>query len=119
MPALWHNKHMSRLLRFSWVAAAILVPVYAQDTDAPAALPPALQDAIHRIVTGKQETPILQLPAAAPACSVPLLEMHVDHPEQFTMQTAPSPAIADSMPRAHAPAPPCKEAATALSTPDR
>jgi hypothetical protein len=104
---------MSRLLRFSLLAAAISVPVYAQDTNAPSALPPALQDAIHRIVTGKQQPPILQLRAAAPACSVPLLEMHIDHPEQFTMRTAPSPTIADSMPRAHAPAPPCNEEAPA------
>jgi hypothetical protein len=41
------------------------------------------------------------------ACSVPLLKLHVDHPEKFIMPIARAPHK-DPMPRSVAPAPPCE-----------
>ena len=108
---------MRRLHTLSLFAATILSPVYAQDTPPPAPLPPAMQSAIDRMVKG---TPLRQvtLPIApATVCSVPLLAKHIDHPEWFTLRTAPPPAIDDRMPRAHAPAPPCDQAASATTAP--
>jgi len=47
-------------------------------------------------------------------CSVPLIEMHIDNPERFTMLTVEPPANQDRMPLAQMPAPPCR--GTALSS---
>ena len=101
---------MRSLAKFLMLAAVVLLPALAQD--APASLPPALQDAIHRIVSGNPAaTPVVQLPGtqAAPAavCSVPLLELHIDHPDRFAIRTLPSPSTGVPMPQAHPPAPAC------------
>jgi hypothetical protein len=103
---------MRRLVKIICLAAAVLISAYAQDAPAPAPLPPALRSAINRLATGDRSGPVLELrgtvPAPAATCSVPLLEMHIDHPERFTMRTAPPPSVSDPMPRVLAPAPRCK-----------
>jgi hypothetical protein len=102
---------MRRLLKISLFAATILSPVYAQDAPSPAPLPPAMQSAIDRLVKGggmEQHRVVLQNPLQAEICSVPLLEMHVDRPDRFTMRTAPTPATGDRMPSTHGPAPACE-----------
>ncbi len=43
-------------------------------------------------------------------CSVPLLEMQIDRPERFTMQTVKPSPQSDAMPVAALPAPPCDSA---------
>jgi hypothetical protein len=97
-------------------AATILSPVFAQSAASPPDLPPAMRSAIDRLLKGPSVTGpkiVLGSPSAAALfspseiCSVPLLEMRIDHPEQFSMRTAPPHAVEDPMPRAHAPAPPC------------
>jgi len=78
-----------------------------------------MQGAIDRLIkgAGPGERPLLPgrstaaLMAPVEICSVPLLEMHINSPEQFTMRTVPPPAIDDNMPRAQAPAPPCDQTA--------
>lgn len=107
---------MRCLLGVSLLAAALLGPLFAQDAPSPAPLPQAMQNAIDRIAKGAaaadrrvnfRGTPPIQLLSPAPVCSVPLLEMHVDHPEWFSIQTVTPPAIDSRMPRTTGPAPPC------------
>jgi hypothetical protein len=110
---------MRGLLKFSLLAATVLSPFYAQSAKSPDALPPAMQGAIDRVIKGDPASGriIFQNPAStalvspAETCSVPLLEMHIDPAERFTMRTAPAHAINDPMPRAHAPAPACDQTA--------
>jgi hypothetical protein len=47
----------------------------------------------------------LTAPSAEHVCSVPLLEMRIDHPERFTMLHTAATATNDPMPRAIVPAP--------------
>jgi hypothetical protein len=51
----------------------------------------------------------LTAPPAAHVCSVPLLEMRIDHPERFTMLRAAPTATNDPMPPAIVPAPACEK----------
>ena len=51
----------------------------------------------------------LTAPPAEHVCSVPLLEMRIDHPERFTMLHAAPTATNDPMPRAIVPAPACEK----------
>jgi hypothetical protein len=110
---------MRWLLSVPLLAATLLGPVYAQDTPSPAPLPRAMQNAIDRIAKGAAATerpvifrgaPPIQLSSPAPVCSVPLLGMHVDNPERFSIQTVAPPAIDSRMPRTTGPAPPCEGA---------
>ncbi|MGI8746464.1 MAG: hypothetical protein ACR2NN_28575 [Bryobacteraceae bacterium] len=80
-------------------------------------LPFAMQQAFARIAKGEATTPEMRriavmLPPASPptrhVCSVPLLQMPIDTPEQFTIRLAPAPKN-DPMPRAVVPAPPCEK----------
>ncbi len=103
---------MRRLLTISFFAATIMSPVYAQNTPPPAPLPPAMQNAIARMVKGTPQQQVTLPIAPATVCSVPLLAMRIDHPERFAMQTVPPPTIDDPMPQAHAPAPPCDQPAS-------
>ena len=106
--------------------AAALIPAYAQQTASPPApLSPAMQGAIDRIIHGNPPPQIIPPGARltelganspvpippAPVCSVPLLEMRVDHPEQFSLRTAPPPATNDPMPSSKGIAPPCQTTA--------
>ena len=98
---------MHRLLAISFFAATVLGSVYAQQTPPPP-LPPAMQSAINRMVKGTPQQQVTLPTAPATVCSVPLLAKHIDHPEWFTMRTAPPTATDDAMPRVRAPAPPCE-----------
>jgi len=107
---------MRRLLSVPLFAATLLGPAFAQDAPSPAPLPQAMQNAIDRIAKGASAadrrvnfrgTPPIQLSSPAPVCSVPLLGMHVDHPEWFSIQRVTPPAIDSRMPRTAGPAPPC------------
>jgi|ERR1700722_10654714 hypothetical protein len=107
---------MRWLFSIPLVAATLLGPVFAQDTPAPAPLPKAMQNAIDRIAKGAaaaehpvifRGAPPVQLSSPALVCSVPLLGMHVDHPEWFSIQRVTPPAIDSRMPRTTGPAPPC------------
>jgi hypothetical protein len=107
---------MHRLLIVS-LASASFVPAFAQQSTPPAPLSPAMQGAIDRIIHGNPPPQIvppgaaLILPAnptaISPACSIPLLEMRIDHPEQFSMQTTPAPKTHDPMPTPSGIAPAC------------
>lgn len=44
-------------------------------------------------------------------CSIPLLEMRVNHAEQFTIRIAPPSVSVDPMPQAQPPAPACQSSA--------
>jgi hypothetical protein len=83
---------MRRWLKISLIAATILSPVYAQNAPSPAPLPPAMQSAIDRLAKGggaiEEHRINLQNPPRANLCSVPLLEMHVDRPDRFSMRTS-------------------------------
>ena len=88
-------------------------------------LPPAMKGALDRIGNGDSDLSRLQThqllgtaaalrelqsPSAAPkTCSVPLLEMPVDHPERFTMLKITPKQKTASMPHAVVPAPPCDQ----------
>jgi hypothetical protein len=100
---------MRRPVKIICLAAAALISAYAQDAPAPAPLPPALQSALNRLALGIGNGPAAEFRGnpRATTCSVPLLDMRIDHPEQFTMRTAPPLPVSDSMPHALAPAPPC------------
>jgi hypothetical protein len=102
---------MERLAKILLFAAAIPGAVFAQAASSQPPLPPAMQSAINRIVAGTPNPPAIQLhnPPAAGACSIPLLEMRVDHPERFPIQTAPAPKTGDVMPSSQGPSPPCNE----------
>jgi hypothetical protein len=104
---------MRGLLRISFFAATILSPVYAQNAPSPAPLPPAMQSAIDRLAKGgsaiEEHTVVLQNRPGANICSVPLVELRIDHPEQFSMRTAPPATTADPMPHTQGPAPPCDQ----------
>lgn len=76
---------MDRPLQVFFIAALVLTPLAAQDTSRPAPLP------------------------------APLLEMRVDHPEQFPMPAAHPSAIDDGMPRAKGPAPPCERKSASVA----
>jgi hypothetical protein len=106
---------MGRLSKIALIVAVILSPVYAQNAASPDLSAP-IRNAIDRITKGDTSTSgrvLLQNPlpvaflAQTDVCSVPLLEMHVDKPEQFTMRTAPPPATGGQMPHTNGPAPPC------------
>jgi hypothetical protein len=115
---------MRRLIKFGLVGAIFLIPLCAQQTLPTPPLSPAMQGAIDRIIHGNPppqivppgarltelatNSPVLTLPA--PVCSVPLLEMRVDHPEKFSLSTAPPPATNDPMPSTTGSAPPCAPA---------
>jgi len=101
------------------VGAIFLIPLCAQQASPAPPLSPALQGAIDRIIHGNPPPQVvppgalltpLGSPAAilpAPACSVPLTEMRIDHPEQYSLRTAPPPATNDPMPGSKGIAPPC------------
>jgi len=113
---------MRRVRNVCLFAATILSPVFAQDASPPAPLPPAMQSAIDRLakggVSGEEYRVVLQNPPPANnVCSVPLLEMHVENRQRFTMQTVPAPAIDGRMPRVHGPAAACAPAQNATSAP--
>ena len=106
---------MGRLLKIALFAATILSPVFAQNAASPDLSAP-IRSAIDRIIKGDtgasgrivlQNPPPAALLAQTDVCSVTLLEMRVNKPEQFTMRTAPPPATNDAMPRTTGPAPPC------------
>ncbi len=103
-----------------------MIPILAAQDGTPAKskLPFAMEQALDRIAKGQtlpEERPVIAMaktqgkfvmpetmPPAAPACSVPLLEMRVENPDRFNMpRITPGPNI-DPMPRAM-PAPPCGE----------
>lgn len=106
---------MARLLEILLVAASVLCSAGAQNASSPAPLPPAMRAAIDRLSAGTQPTTIFLMPAnneprvnALPkVCSVPLLEMQIDHPERFTIRKVEPPAIHDALPLTGGPAPPC------------
>jgi len=101
---------MRRVLQISLLAAAILSPVYAQNAPSPAPLPQAMQGAIDRIIAGDgQPHGLLRNPASSTICSVPLLEMHVDRPDRFSMRTTPPASTDDRMPSTRGPAPACEQ----------
>ena len=71
-----------------------------------------MQSAIDRMVKAGvmgNTASILQNPRQPTICSVPLLEMHVDRPDRFSMRTAPPPATDDRMPGTRGPAPACEQ----------
>src|ERR1700723_2070368 len=99
---------MRRVLEIVFFAATILSPVYAQN--APSPLPQAIQGAIDRIIAGAgQPRVVLQNPPSSTICSAPLLEMHTEGPDRFSMRTAPPPATDDRMPSTRGPAPACQQ----------
>jgi hypothetical protein len=106
---------MGHLLKIALFTATILSPGYAQNAASPDLSAP-IRNAIDRIIKGGTANSgrvVLQNPTPAAllaqtdVCSVPLLEMHVDKPEQFTMRTAPPRATGDQMPHTNGPARPC------------
>ena len=106
---------MRRLLKIALFAATILSPIFGQNAASPELSAP-IRSAIDRIIKGDtatsgrvvlQNAPPAALLAQTDVCSVPLLEMRVDKPEQFTMRTAPPPATGGQMPHTNGPAPPC------------
>jgi hypothetical protein len=110
---------MGRLLKIALFAATILSAGYAQNAASPDLSAP-IRSAIDRIIKGDaaasgrvllQNPPPAALLAQTDVCSVPLLEMRVDKPEQFTMRTAPPPVTRDPMPRTNGPARPCAQPA--------
>lgn len=106
---------MRRLFTVCLFTAIGTSTVHAQQSSGANPLPPAMQRAINRILAGTPNPPPVQLhnppPAlAARACSVPLLEMRVEHPERFPIGTTLVPKSGDPMPAAQAPAPPCNAA---------
>jgi hypothetical protein len=101
---------MRRVLKMVLFAATVLSPVYAQNAPSPAPLPQAMQSAIDRIIAGNgQPRVVLQNPASATICSAPLLDMHVDHPDRFSMRTTPPASTEDRMPSTRGPAPACEQ----------
>ncbi|MGA2878517.1 MAG: hypothetical protein ABSG13_06170 [Bryobacteraceae bacterium] len=115
---------MRGLLKIALFMATVLSPVYAQNASSPDLSPP-IRSAIDRIIKGdaaasgpvvRHNPPPAALLSSAQICSVPLLEMHVDKPEQFSMRTIPPPATGDPMPRTNGPAPPCVQAAPSAPT---
>jgi hypothetical protein len=101
---------MLRVLKFALFAATILSPIYAQNAPSPAPLPQAMQSAIDRIIAGDgQPRVVLQNPASSTICSAPLLEMHVDRSDRFSMRTTLPASTDDRMPNTHGPAPACEQ----------
>ncbi len=100
---------MARLAKILLFAAGVPGAIYAQ-TASPPPLAPAMQSAIHRIIHGTPNPPPIQLTGspAAGLCSVPLLEMRVEHPERFAIKSAPAPRSGDAIPSVKGPAPSCK-----------
>jgi hypothetical protein len=116
---------MGRLFKICLCIAAALSSVAAQNASPPAPLPPAMRSAIDRLTKGTAAgkrvfhfaaptNPELRDKSLREICSVPLVEMHIDNPERFTMLTATPPAIQDRMPLAQMPAPPCERAAPTI-----
>lgn len=104
---------MPRLIEISFFAATILSPVCAQNAP-PTPLPPAMQSAIDRLAKGDgvgKNSVVFQNAPPVETCSVPLLELQVDHPERFTVRTVPPAAIDRRMPRTQGPAPVCGQTA--------
>jgi hypothetical protein len=103
---------MDRPLQVFLITALVLAPLAAQDTSTPAPLPAPLRSAIDRLVTGALSSPVspvlLSGDVAPAVCSVPLLEMHVDHPERFPMPAAQPFGADDAMPVTKGPAPSCE-----------
>jgi hypothetical protein len=104
---------MGRLQTALLCFAGSLNLLVAQDPK-PAApkLPPAMEHALTRIAKG--EPPPLEFRGRPPAlanrvCSVPLLEVQVDHPQWFTVRRVAPPPSHDVMPNAVLPAPPCEK----------
>jgi hypothetical protein len=99
-----------RLALYTTIAASI---VTAQNANTPqSTLPPPLQQALERIqkdderaLRGGPVTMVQLHPGKA--CSVPLLQYKVEHPEQFTILRMPPPPTRDPMASASVPAPPC------------
>ena len=96
--------------------SGILNSMAAQEsTPAIPKLPPAMQSAIDRIVEGKVAPVALKRlelqggPSATGTCSVPLVEMRIDHPERFAMQRMAQIPRKDVMPRIQVPAPACEQ----------
>ena len=116
---------MRLLIKICLGEAILLIPACAQQASPPPPLSPAMQGAIDRIIHGNPPPQIIPSGARltelganspvpmppAPVCSVPLLEMRVDHPEQFSLRTAPPPATNDLMPTSKGIAPPCEPTA--------
>ena len=125
---------MGRLFKISLIVASVLSSLDAQNAPSPAPLPPAMRSAIDRLTKkAAVEKRALRFPnpqatllltptnpeyrdnSITEICSVPLIEMHIDNPERFTMLKVQPPADQDRMPLAQMPAPPCGP--TALSFP--
>jgi hypothetical protein len=107
---------MGRLIKFSLFAAIILSPLCAQNTFPIQPLPPAMQSAIDRMIKGTPQPQLMRPVAPTSVCAVPLLEMPMNHPDQFSMRTAPPPVTNDPMPNAHV-LPSCDQAASTALTP--
>jgi len=124
---------MGRLFKISLIVASVLSSLDAQNAPSPAPLPPAMRSAIDRLTKKaavekralrfpNPQTTLLLTPtnpeyrdnSLTEICSVPLIEMHIDNPERFTMLTVPLPASQDRMPLAQMPAPPCDRAASSF-----
>src|SRR5258708_2846561 len=124
---------MGHLFKLSLCLATAVGFLHAQNVSSPTPLPPAMRGAIDRLVKRNAvdkngigfQRPQATLFAAptnpefldkslAETCSVPLIEMHIDNPERFTMLTVPTPATQDRMPLAQMPAPPCDRAASSF-----
>jgi hypothetical protein len=80
-------RHLERIFACLAVAINVLVAQDSKPRDSKVPIP--LKEAQH-------------------VCSVPLLNLHVDHPEKFAMPAA-RPPHKDPMPRPVAPAPPCEK----------
>ncbi len=115
---------MGRVFRISLLAASGLSSINAQNVSSPAPLPPAMRSAIDRLTKSaalkKPQATLFVTPtnpqfrdnSTTEICSVPLIEMHIDNPERFTMLTVEPPANQDRMPLAQMPAPPCRGTAS-------
>jgi hypothetical protein len=96
--------------------AGVLSVANAQTPDPPQAkLPPAIERALERFAkdptaTAKMLETRAKLAPQPTACSVPLLEMRVDHPQWFAIRRIAPPRTRDAMPQAALPAPPCESA---------
>jgi hypothetical protein len=70
-----------------------------------------MQSAIDRLAKGDvlERRVVFQNPPLAATCSVPLLEMHVENPQRFTVRTVTPAAIDERMPHTQGPAPACEQ----------